>query len=53
MWRPENWEKIKENNRQKASEEDWEREDIFEAGANAILKALKERGRLKKGEIPE
>ncbi len=42
-WRPEEgWEEIKERYRQRAHSEDWDREEIFEAGADAIVAALRE-----------
>ena len=41
-YRPDDWEGIKETNRIKSHDEDWDKEDIFEAGADAMLEALAE-----------
>lgn len=45
-YRPDDWEGIKETNRIKSHDEDWDKEDIFEAGADAMLEVLKNTGSL-------
>lgn len=39
-WRPDSWEEIKEANRIQNQEEEWDNEDAFEAGADAMLESL-------------